>query len=551
MAPHRVCSICMASRRGIPPIAVALFGAFIVAGCSDSTPGDQENGGTQGEEDGNPAELTPARGISIAEVEINQGTRVPIGIEDGQWVGGADRLGFLIASRDSLMRIHYTVDEDWVPREIDARLTLRFPDGSEVTLTDRRMVEHDSIAKNFNGPFWFGLAASDGYTVAGTEYQIELWEVTPGAGDAYEEGANVNPAEGSRLIGFELVPMEIKSLLVPITYNGTTANLDEATTETVLDNLYEQNPATAILYDVHEPYVYSQQLTDLGQLLPVMASLRAMENAEPNLYYHALVNVGSQSLAQTLGISYLANDQKTDANRRVSATVLWEPNPSIAADTYTHETGHAQGRNHTECPNRNAAGPDPMYPHDNGRIGNWGFGIRRFLMYDPDDAFDYMSYCSPSWVSDWTWNKTYARIKTLTSWDYEGPSPDAQPMEDMLFGAIYPDGRTEWWTMPSAVDPDRLSSSDLVEFELEGGEIIEAYAEVSRLSHGEVYWVSAPLPEQRESISDIRLVRNGEAQPVPTTALDIGTALDTTQLDPQWRPHWKAYTGRGIDLRGL
>ena len=30
-----------------------------------------------------------------------------------------------------------------------------------------------------------------------------------------------------------------------------------------------------------------------------------------------------------------------------------------------------------------------------------------------------MSYCEPSWVSDWTWDKTFVRIETLSSWDAE------------------------------------------------------------------------------------------------------------------------------------
>ncbi|PRP97425.1 hypothetical protein ENSA5_34170 [Enhygromyxa salina] len=497
-------------------------------------------------DDGDPlSDATPARGISIVEVEINQGTRIPIGF-GGEWVDGPERTGFLIASRDSLMRIHYAVDEGWAPREIEARLTLEFPDGSTKSFTDTRFVEHDSNRKNLTaGPFFFGLIADDGQTIAGTRYHVELWETVGGLGEGFEEGDWANPAAGSELIGFESVPMQIKTLLVPITYGGVTAGVDDATLETVVNNLYEQNPATEILWDVHPPVDYPGQLNSLGSLLPVMAELRSDEGADPNVYYHALVDVGSQSLGGTLGISYLANDSKTDGGSRVSATVLFAPDPTIAADTYTHETGHAQGLNHVECPNADSANPDPSYPYANGRIGNWGFGIRRFLMYDPDDAFDYMSYCSPSWVSDWTWNKTYQRIKTLTSWDFEGASGEPGAVEQLLVGAIYPDGTREWWTMPGAVDPRRVSGLDRFEFEVDG-ELVGAYGDVSVLSDGQTQWVKVALPAAIDELDSITHFRAGDSE----AQGEGGRAIEPASLARRgaasarasaWRPSFRIY----------
>lgn len=534
----------MRSGRDHLAIVIALAGSLGACGFGEAggAAADQLDGDVSGglDDEGPVSEVAPARGITILEVEINQGTRVPIGF-GGDWVDGPERTGFLIASRDSLMRIHYVVDEGWVAREIEARLTLEFPDGSTKSFTDRRFVEFDSNRKNlFEGPFFFGLIADDGQTIAGTQYQIELWETEGGVGGGFDEGDWANPADGPELIGFESVQMQIKTLLVPITYNGVTANLDEATQETVVNNLYEQNPATEILWDVHPPVAYEGQLNSLGNLLPVMASLRADESADPNVYYHALVDVGSQSLGGTLGISYLANDLKTDGASRVSATVLFAPDPTIAADTYTHETGHAQGLNHVECPNADSANPDPSYPHANGRIGNWGFGIRRFLMYDPDDAFDYMSYCSPSWVSDWTWNKTYQRIKTLTSWDFEGAAGGGSgDGELLLVGARYPDGTREWWTMPGAVDPERVSSFDRFEFEIDG-QVIELQADVSVLSDGRTEWVKTVLPADLplEAIESITHYRGDDADVIEPASLALDVALAPAS---GWRPEFRVY----------
>jgi hypothetical protein len=520
---------------------------LVAAGCgieSDAAGFDQSG------ETSEPQEflLAPARGLSIVEVEINQGTRIPIGV-GGDWIDEDERLGHLISSRDSLLRIHYVVEEGWVPREIEARLTLDFPDGSSKSFTDLRIIESDSAPEDFNGPFYFGLVADEGHTIFGTRYAIELWETQAG-GEDLPEGAWANPAAGPQPIGFEAEPMQIKSLLVPITYQGTTANLDEATTQLLIDNLYEQNPTAQIVYDVHDPVAYDSQLIDLANLLPVMAALRSSENAEPNVYYHALVDVGSSSIAGLHGISSIANDTQGDAGSRVSATVLWSPNPSFAADTYTHETGHAQGLAHVECPNQSAAEADGTYPHVDGHIGNWGFAIRRFLMFDPDDAYDYMSYCGPSWVSDWTWNKTYERIRTLTAWDFEAGEgagarerTDEQPLEQLLVVAVSADGSRQWWTMPGTMDPERVDGHDRIEFESWSGEVIEVYADVATLSDGRTRWIKAALPNRLDmtELAAIRHVRAGEVASVTTAAVGIDIDLERARA---WQPEWKIYQPR-------
>ncbi len=492
---------------------LALGACSVESGDAATDVGDEQTETTTDE----PAELTLARGISIDEIELNQGTRVPIGF-GGDWVDGPDRLGFLISSRDSLLRVHFSVEDGWIPREIEARLTLGYPDGTSETLSQVRMVEESSQPHSLDGTFWFGIAAELGQTVAGTTYQLELWETTPGAGAELEEGLPVNPAEGPKLIGFESVPMQIKVLLVPIEYNGKVPDLSEAVQQQIVNNLYEQNPTNEIIWDVHSPVPYDSNLTNLGSLLSVMSQLRSAEGADPNLYYHALVDIGGASLGGVLGISNLAGNNKVDSGSRVSATVLWSANPSTGADTFTHETGHAQGLSHVECPNGGAAGPDPAYPHDNGRIGNWGFGIRRFLMYDPDDAFDYMSYCGPSWVSDWTWNKTYKRIKTLTSWDIEDASGSAEPLETLLIGAIYPDGSREWWTVPGAINPEEISGQDRFEFELDG-ELIEGWGELDVLSDGKTQWVKVALPAAPERLGAITHIRGDQVQSIDPAQL--------------------------------
>jgi hypothetical protein len=483
---------------------------------------------------------TPARGMSIVEIELNQGTRVAIGV-GGDWIDESERSGYLVASRDSLLRIHYAVDPGWVPREIEARLTLELPDGTSESFTDRRVIEADSTRDDLYGPFHFGLVADAGHTVAGTRYSVELWETEPG-GEELPERDWVNPVAGDRPIGFEPGPLQIKMVLVPITYQDSTANLDEPTTQLLIESLYEQNPTSEIIYDVHEPVIYDGQLFDLINLLPIVAELRSSETADPNAYYHAFIDVGSSSLAGLYGISYIANDSEGDANSRVSATVLWSPNPSFAADTFTHETGHAQGLAHVECPTEAAVAPDPEYPHADGRIGNWGYGIQQLVLYDPDDSYDYMSYCGPSWVSDWTWNKVFQRVRTLSAWDFEGQG-DAPNLQDLLVVAVSADGSRQWWTMRGTIDPERVDGLDRIDFEMRTGEVIEAFADVATLSDGRTRWIKALLPSrvgtlELSDIAEIRHVRGTDVASIIPAADGLELHADRANA---WQPAWKVF----------
>src|SRR5262249_46403071 len=55
----------------------------------------------------------------------------------------------------------------------------------------------------------------------------------------------------------------------------------------------------------------------------------------------------------------------------------------------------------------NPGGPDPNYPtYDNypsGSIGEFGLDTGSFVVFNPANTFDFMSYCGPVWVSPYTY----------------------------------------------------------------------------------------------------------------------------------------------------
>src|SRR4029077_8756916 len=66
-----------------------------------------------------------------------------------------------------------------------------------------------------------------------------------------------------------------------------------------------------------------------------------------------------------------------------------------------HETGHNMGRQHAPC--GGPAGPDPSFPYAGGLIGMWGLDVSTLTLKDPATFADLMSYCNPTWVSDYNW----------------------------------------------------------------------------------------------------------------------------------------------------
>lgn len=523
--------------RPLPLLGVlALVGSSLACGPDGAIDGDDDLGSESESESGEDQDVIgdPALGIDIVQVEANQGTAVAIG-QEGEWVGAEGRNAYMIRDRDTLVRVHHRVHEGWVPREIVGILHLQTADGELLEpRVARRVIEADSDPKNLNTQFYFSVVAAE--AKPGLRYWVELREgsLTPEVGGA-SSGIATTPADFG-LVGYEETALEMKVVLVPIEYTyidpPTIAVVTDSDKQIVADALLQTNPVQSVDVQVHEPYLYTQQLTDLGALLSPTSALRASENPDPNVYYHALVDVRGPAVNMVAGIAWLTNDSKNEGNSRVAATVWYKPgeamNPSGSAEVIVHEIGHNQGLSHVFCPAASspAAGPDPSYPHMDGKIGVYGFGIRSFRLYTPTAAHDYMTYCGNAWVSDWTWNKTYNRIRTLTSWDYEaGSGADEGPVGTLLVGTLFGDGKEQWWTLRGPIPSlEARSGEQRVDLIGAGGELLDQqYAAISTLSDGVTQMVIVPLDHEIDDIVGIaRVDWRGETHETPREAITIG-----------------------------
>lgn len=512
--------------------------------CSGEDAGDGESSSSSGDETstgetpttGEPAPFMafPARGdIKITRVEANPGVAVPIGL-NGAEVLGPERNAFIPRERDTLIRVFVDVPEDsWTPRELEARLLLT-ADGVDTTLTQKLLVESDSRDSGLATSFYFGVDKA--IMVPGLRYSVSLWETAPGQESLPEPAQPAqSPLSGQAFVGVETGRAQMRVVLVPIDYSfGSCSKLvdGEEHRKAFEDALFQQNGIESLEFEIHEPYKVTYDMTSingLSKLVSEMSQLRTIDAVDPNIYYYGLFDncgacIGDGGIGGgcTVGLAAdITGGTQTDARYRAAAGQL----NGGSAETFVHEVGHTQGRRHIECSGAGvqAQGTDPSYPYEGGRIGVWGFGIRDFKLYHPTVNSDYMSYCGQVWVSDWQWNATYKRIKTLTGWSSADVAPAAPKADDgVLIGAVDPSGQQIWWTGPGGLSEERSqSATHTVVFEFADGEV-EAPAQVSVREHYPTRNIVARLPagfDERELLSVRLRDEDGEHESVSNAAI--------------------------------
>ena len=475
----------------------------------DGTAGDGGGSGqVDGSDDGEPEQDVPARGITITKVEANPGVAVAI-VENGQWVEGAQRNAQIPKGRNTAFRVYVDIDESiWVQREIEGRLTVIQGDGTEEVFSETVEIGTDSSEASLQGNFLFGVLAEN--MNPGATFQVELYE----AGGDYESLPAVDSppsaADGPQIIGIESSEQNMKVMIVPVDYSfgGCTASFDtsEENLQKYEDAMFQQNGLETIELEVH-PHITVNDL-DLGdpngffQFLNRIVQLRASENPPPNVYYYGLFdNCGEcigDSSGCTLGVAPgTPGSSMGEAGSRAAIGVQYLSGSEVGIETFVHEVGHTQGRQHVACPDAQAAGPDVTYPYQDGSIGVWGFGVRDFSIRNPSNHKDYMSYCNPTWVSDWQWKATFDRIRELSSWD-AADMADAMDANRILVGAVNTEtGESEWWTDRGWVEPDDVE--EFARLTYVGDELSEeTEIDVDPWSEGPWVTVRAPLAMEME-----------------------------------------------------
>ena len=144
-------------------------------------------------------------------------------------------------------------------------------------------------------------------------------------------------------------------------------------------------PVGELDFTLHEPFRTSADLSTRDgwfQVLREMSVLRLLEG-ERGYYYGAFALTPETPFR---GLGWIGRPPAVG---------------DINLDTFAHELGHSMGLRHAPC--GGASSPDVNFPYRDGSIGVFGYETRagNARIVDPSEYWDLMTYCDPSWISDY------------------------------------------------------------------------------------------------------------------------------------------------------
>ncbi|MGB1700387.1 MAG: M66 family metalloprotease, partial [Nannocystaceae bacterium] len=162
-------------------------------------------------------------------------------------------------------------------------------------------------------------------------------------------------------------------------------------------------------------------------------------------------------------------------------------------ETFVHEIGHTQGRRHSPC--GDAGGPDGNYPYADADIGSFGYSAVKNQLFFPNGAKDYMSYCNPTHVSDYVWNRVLPYVQTISGWGAPSGTPDADigGGPTLLVSLTDQEGTANWHHIPGSLEV-LAEEADAVARVVIDGVTLTLPMRVSALPHEAGYRRAVELP---------------------------------------------------------
>lgn len=454
-------------------------------------------GGGSGEPEPEPIVPRPAYGIHLTEIELNQAVGIPLA-EDGAPVDPEDRVFpgdiqlQLVMERGGLFRLFYELEDDFEPRELSAILTLRHADGSEDILYNTRFVDGPPDRDEIDGTFHWKLEGN--VVLPGTEYSVELLEAEGSDAPTADTPPRI-PQDGLADLGVVDQPMKLMLTLYPVTVNGVEPKLNEENVARIVDGYYDMYPISEVLLEVREG-------TDIGRGDDVddvlEDAIRTRQADDPERFRH-YVGLAPQS---EIGWSGTASRSNRAAGSPMTDDADW-----TTVGFAVHETGHTIDMDHT--PGCNAGSATRQWPYDDTTVQVQGYSIRYDRLYDPGDFEDYMNYCTPDWVSPFTYMLSYELIREENS-ELNRDEPLPPPIL-LLSGMIKANsGSVSWWTsvgtLPSP--PPDAQPVEVHVTSLSGALSVEV-GYIEALTDGGSSLIAAGLPIPEEEIARLEVLAAG------------------------------------------
>lgn len=448
------------------------------AGTPDASTPPPKDSGTSSTDTGTPAPPADSGGdppvsglplapdLAIEEVAFFQGVKVPVA-RDGAKV--SSRMADVIAGRAALVRVYLAPKAGWTSRAITGELRLVSASGTRTfsaSMTPTAASSDASLSSTLNFDVPTDAIAVD------TQYSVTLFAKTaPPGGDT--SGARYPSGGALEALGARSTGPALKVVIVPVRYDadgsGRLPDVSATQIEQYRRAFYAMYPAREVQVTVRAPYAYSGSISASGSgfsaLLQSVVKLRQSDGAPKDVYYYgAFASRSSFSsycsggcVTGLCGLLTYASDSVGRACVGVGYT------GAQSANTAAHEIGHAHGRSHAPC--GGASGADAKFPYSGGRIGTWGWDLVSKRLVDPAVGKDFMGYCSPEWVSDYTFDALADRISYVNgsaSMILDGAK------RTYRFVDVGADGRLAWGDTITLTEPP-LGEPETLTWEAEDG----------------------------------------------------------------------------------
>ncbi len=214
-----------------------------------------------------------------------------------------------------------------------------------------------------------------------------------------DDADNGFPASGTPLsIDVKTVPTwNVRFVPVLQQANGLQGNVTAGNQAQFLADPLKMLPVAGYSADVRAVYTTTapalQSGNGNGAWGTILNEVWALRTADASTrYYYGVVKTSYGG--GVAGIGYVGGG--------INVSLGWDALPS-GSGIMAHEVGHNMGRPHSPC--GGASSPDPSYPYAGGIIGVYGLDLATLTVKAPSTNYDFMGYCSPDWVSDYTWDK--------------------------------------------------------------------------------------------------------------------------------------------------
>ncbi len=380
------------------------------AACGTSDPGHDEPADA-GVAAPDAAPVVPLREeVAIDEISVSQAVKVTL-VKAG--VAVAEPNGPIIANRPAYVRV-YVKALGAKPPVVSGELRVKRAGREDLVLADLgRRTTRELDEANEESTLNFTIAAED--MTADASFSVKAG-LLPTSADVV-----TFPTDGAAMsLGAKTSSQVLRVRVVPVSYQAVPGEVlmpDVTSLEAYKQTLYKMYPVASIEMSVREPVPWTAVIAANGTgwdaLLSNILETRRADKADRDLYYVGLFTPKpslQEFCAQggcVLGLAPLA--QEFETGLRAAIVLGYSAN---AGGTMAHELAHTMGRGHAPC--GSPAGVDEDFPYPAASIGVFGFDIVKKKLLDPAKYYrDMMSYCSPEWISDYTYRGLFERMETV------------------------------------------------------------------------------------------------------------------------------------------